>query len=58
MPEPLVPSVVVNICHNCIPEAAALPRQWRQDTALVVVRELPCTGKLDHSALIKIIDRD
>jgi coenzyme F420-reducing hydrogenase delta subunit len=56
MPEPLVPSVVVNICHNCIPEAAALPRQWREGTALVVVRELPCTGKLDLQYLLHAIE--
>jgi heterodisulfide reductase subunit A len=56
MPEPLVPSVVVNICHRCIPQAKALPRQWRQGADLVVVRELPCAGKLDLQYLLHAVE--
>ena len=47
MAEPFVPDVVVNICHNCIPRAAELPRQWKQGDATVSVREVPCSGKID-----------
>ena len=56
MAEPLVPDVVVNICHNCIPEAGALPRQWQQGEHLVVVRELPCSGKIDVQYLMHALE--
>ena len=56
MSEPLVPSVVVNVCHNCIPQVGGLPRQWRQSEGLVVVRELPCTGKLDLQYLLHAVE--
>jgi F420-non-reducing hydrogenase iron-sulfur subunit len=56
MAEPLVPDVVVNVCHNCIPDADRLPRQWKQDGALVVVREIPCSGKIDGQYLLHTIE--
>lgn len=56
MTEPLHPDVVVNTCHNCLPRADALPRQWRQAGHLVVVRELPCSGKIDLLYLLHAIE--
>ncbi len=56
MAEPLVPDVVVNICHNCIPQAGKLPRQWEQDGTLVAIREIPCSGKIDVQYLLHALE--
>ena len=56
MAEPLVPDVVVSICHNCIPLAGKLPRQWVQDEALVSIREIPCSGKIDVQYLLHALE--
>ena len=45
------PDIVVYICCNCIAQSARLPRQWHQDGAHVVVREVPCSGKMDGQYL-------
>jgi F420-non-reducing hydrogenase iron-sulfur subunit len=46
------PDVVVYLCSNCVPQGAKLPRQWRQQDAHVLVREVPCTGKTDGQYLM------
>jgi len=46
------PDVVVYICCNCIARDARLPRQWQRDGAQVVVREVPCSGKMDGQYLL------
>jgi len=56
MAEPLVPDVVVNICHNCIPKAGKLARQWKQDGTLVSIREIPCSGKIDVQYLLHALE--
>ena len=56
MAEPLVPDVVVNVCHDCIPDGERLPRQWEQGGGLVVVREIPCSGKIDVQYLFHGIE--
>jgi F420-non-reducing hydrogenase iron-sulfur subunit len=48
--------VVVNICHHCIPDGAQLPRQWKQRGGLVVVREIPCSGKVDVPYLLHALE--
>jgi F420-non-reducing hydrogenase iron-sulfur subunit len=45
------PDILVYICCNCIAQGARLPRQWRQDGAHVLVREVPCSGKMDGQYL-------
>ena len=45
------PDVIVYICCNCIAQGTHLPRQWRQDGAHVLVREVPCSGKIDGQYL-------
>ena len=45
------PDIVVYICCNCIAHGARLPRQWHQDGAHVLVREVPCSGKMDGQYL-------
>lgn len=45
------PDIVVYICCNCIAQGARLPRQWQQDGAHVLVREIPCSGKMDGQYL-------
>ena len=56
MAEPVCPDVVVYVCANCIPAAARLPRQWRQQSALVLVREVPCSGKMDGQYLLHALE--
>jgi F420-non-reducing hydrogenase iron-sulfur subunit len=56
MAEPVIPNAVVNVCRNCIPAAGHLPGQWRQDGLHVVVREIPCSGKIDAQYLLHALD--
>lgn len=56
MPEALSPDVVVYVCTNCIPQGGRLPRQWTQDGARVLVREVPCSGKMDGQYLLHAIE--
>ncbi|KAF0220035.1 MAG: methyl-viologen-reducing hydrogenase subunit [Geobacteraceae bacterium] len=46
------PDIIVYICCNCIAQGARLPRQWQQDGAHVLVREVPCSGKMDGQYLL------
>jgi F420-non-reducing hydrogenase iron-sulfur subunit len=50
------PDVVVYVCSNCVPAAARLPRQWAEQDARVVVREVPCSGKMDAQYLLHGIE--
>jgi F420-non-reducing hydrogenase iron-sulfur subunit len=50
------PDVIVYVCNNCIPAAGRLPRQWKQDDAWVLVREVPCSGKMDGQYLLHAIE--
>ena len=56
MAEPLVPDVVVNICHNSVPTGERVPRQWTQDGNLVMVRLIPCSGKIDLQYLLHTLE--
>ncbi len=56
MPEALSPDVVVYVCTNCIPQGGRLPRQWRQDGTRVLVREVPCSGKMDGQYLLHAME--
>jgi len=56
MPESLSPEVVVYLCTNCIPQGAGLPRQWDQQGARVLVREVPCSGKTDGQYLLHALE--
>jgi coenzyme F420-reducing hydrogenase delta subunit len=51
MSEPVSPDIIVYLCHNCVPEQARLPRQWRQQGAHVLTRVVPCSGKMDGQYL-------
>jgi F420-non-reducing hydrogenase iron-sulfur subunit len=53
MPRQLVrPDVIVYLCANCVPQGSQLPRQWEHDGSHVLVREVPCTGKMDAQYLL------
>jgi F420-non-reducing hydrogenase iron-sulfur subunit len=52
----LSPDVVVYVCTNCIPQSGRLPRQWNQDGAKVLVREVPCSGKIDAQYLFHALE--
>ena len=56
MTQAACPDVIVYVCANCLPEAGALPRQWKQDDAHVVVHEMPCTGKVDVQYLLHALE--
>lgn len=51
MPQSECPDVIVYVCCNCVPQGRRLPRQWRQDGIEVLVREVPCSGKVDAQYL-------
>jgi F420-non-reducing hydrogenase iron-sulfur subunit len=46
------PEVVVYVCSNCVPHGSRLPRQWKQQGTHVLVREVPCSGKMDGQYLL------
>lgn len=46
------PDVVVYLCSNCIPQPNPLPRQWTEQGAHVLLREVPCSGKMDGQYLL------
>jgi F420-non-reducing hydrogenase iron-sulfur subunit len=50
------PDVIVYVCTNCIPPAGRLPRQWVQGDARVLVREIPCSGKVDGQYLFHALE--
>jgi F420-non-reducing hydrogenase iron-sulfur subunit len=56
MPAPHAPDVIVYICTNCLPAGAHLPRQWSQSGAHVLVREMPCSGKMDGQYLLHAME--
>jgi len=56
MSEPVIPNAVVNVCRNCIPDAKHLPPQWRQDGLHVLVREIPCSGKIEARYLMHALE--
>jgi F420-non-reducing hydrogenase iron-sulfur subunit len=56
MREVLSPDVVVYVCTNCTAEGGGLPRQWSQDGARVLVREVPCSGKTDGQYLLHAME--
>jgi len=52
----LSPDVIVYVCANSVPRGGRLPRQWRQDGAHVLVREIPCSGKMDGQYLFHALE--
>jgi F420-non-reducing hydrogenase iron-sulfur subunit len=53
MPQQLAhPDIIVYLCSNCIPSGIRLPRQWTQQAAHVLIREVPCSGKMDGQYLL------
>jgi coenzyme F420-reducing hydrogenase delta subunit len=54
--EPVRPDIVVYVCQSCVSEDGHVPRQWRQDGARVLVREIPCSGKIDAQYLFHVLE--
>lgn len=50
------PDVIIYVCANCVPQVGSLPRQWKQEGARVLVREVPCSGKMDAQYLLHGIE--
>jgi len=50
------PDVIVYICTNSLPEGGGLPRQWKHNGAHVLVREVPCSGKIDGQYLLHALE--
>jgi len=56
MAEPVSPDVIVYFCTNSVGKDFVIPRQWKQDGAHVVVRVVPCSGKLDAQYLFHALE--
>jgi coenzyme F420-reducing hydrogenase delta subunit len=56
MSEALSPDIVVYFCTNCIPQGVNLPRQWFQNGSRILVREIPCSGKMDGQYLLHALE--
>lgn len=56
MAQPNCPDVIVYLCVNCVSQDGRLPRQWKQDDAHVLVREVPCSGKIDTQYLLSTME--
>ena len=56
MTQPASPGVIVYICLNCIPEGNHLPRQWMEGDRHVLVKEVPCSGKIDLQYLFHSLE--
>jgi coenzyme F420-reducing hydrogenase delta subunit len=56
MSEPVTANAVVNVCRNCIPAAGHLPQQWEEGGLHVLVREIPCSGKIDAQYLLHALE--
>ena len=56
MPQSAAPDIIVYICCNCIAQGVRLPRQWQQCGAQVLVREVPCSGKMDGQYLFHALE--
>lgn len=56
MAEPVSPDVIVYLCQNSVPQGMPLPRQWEQNGAHVLVRVVPCSGKMDSQYLLHAIE--
>jgi F420-non-reducing hydrogenase iron-sulfur subunit len=56
MAQSMRPDVIVFVCTNCVPKGTPLPRQWDQDGAHVLVREVPCSGKMDGQYLLNAFE--
>ncbi len=54
--EPICPDVILYVCTNCIPHDGRLPRQWHQQGAHVLVRQVPCSGKIDGQYLLHALE--
>jgi len=52
----LTPDVIVFLCANCLPQDVNIPRQWEEDGARVLVREVPCSGKMDGRYLMRAVE--
>jgi coenzyme F420-reducing hydrogenase delta subunit len=52
----LSPDLIVYVCTNCTPPGGRLPRQWNQDGKHVLVREVPCSGKMDAQYLFHALE--
>ena len=56
MEPPTAPGVIVYVCRNCVPGSGALPRQWTQGAMRCLVREVPCSGKIDVQYLVHALE--
>jgi F420-non-reducing hydrogenase iron-sulfur subunit len=50
------PNIIVYVCHRNIPRGAAIPRQWNHNGMHIVIREVPCSGKMDGQYLMHAIE--
>ena len=56
MAELVRPDIIVYVCTNCTADVGRLRRQWNHQGAHVMVREVPCSGKMDGQYLIHALE--
>jgi len=52
----ICPDVVVCVCRNCVPDGGQLSQQWQQCGSHVLVREIPCSGKVNVQYLLHALE--
>lgn len=50
------PDVIVYVCHCSIPSGSPLKRQWKHNGLRVLMREVPCSGKMDGQYLMHALE--
>jgi F420-non-reducing hydrogenase iron-sulfur subunit len=50
------PDVIIYVCHRSIPQNARISRQWKHNGIRVMVREVPCSGKMDGQYLMHALE--
>jgi F420-non-reducing hydrogenase iron-sulfur subunit len=53
---PVSPDVLVYVCKNAFPQGERLPPQWEQDGLRVLVRTVPCSGKVDGQYMFHALE--
>ena len=56
MAQPRCPDVIVYVCVNSVSQGGRLPHQWKHNGARVLVREVPCSGKIDGQYLLHSLE--
>jgi F420-non-reducing hydrogenase iron-sulfur subunit len=48
--------VIIYLCKNCFPDGGRFPAQWSEAGMHILVREIPCSGKIDAQYLFHALE--